>query len=126
MKNINTELAKIANTHLGIETLETRKSDSLDFHDCSVWGIAAALEAAYNAGLAAGVQTTQKLVGKIVQNDGKALSALLAKFDIGPAQHSGSFVFGAKMNSGQNVVITTEPVGDEYEEIEIKTISIFS
>lgn len=38
---------------LGLETLETRKSDSLDFHDMAVWEIKAALEAAYAAGKAA-------------------------------------------------------------------------
>ena len=47
-------LEQIAKEHLRIETLETRRSDSLDFHDCSVWGVKAALEAAYSAGLEAG------------------------------------------------------------------------
>ncbi|WP_428548460.1 DUF6900 domain-containing protein [Profundibacter sp.] len=46
-------LASIAQKPLFIETLEERKSDSLDFHEVSVWGIQAALEAAYAAGLAA-------------------------------------------------------------------------
>ena len=46
-------LADIAEKHLFIETLEERKSDSLDFHEVSVWGVKAALEAAYAAGLAA-------------------------------------------------------------------------
>ena len=39
-----------ANNVLGIETLETRNSDSLDFHDVSVWGVEAALKAAYELG----------------------------------------------------------------------------
>ncbi len=43
-------LAQIAKDELHLETLETRKSDSLDFHDCAVWSIKAALEAAYKAG----------------------------------------------------------------------------
>jgi hypothetical protein len=38
--------AQIAREHLHIETLETRGSDSLDFHDVSVWGVKAALQAA--------------------------------------------------------------------------------
>jgi len=46
-------LASIAEKHLFIETLETRNSDHLDFHDVSVWCVQAALEAAYAAGLAA-------------------------------------------------------------------------
>lgn len=44
------ELAAIAAKHLGIKTLETQKSDSLDFHDVSVWGIEAALKAAFELG----------------------------------------------------------------------------
>ncbi len=46
-------LTNIAQKHLFIETLEERKSDSLDFHEVSVWGVQAALEAAYAAGIAA-------------------------------------------------------------------------
>lgn len=44
------ELEKIAAELLRIETLETRNMDELDFHEVSVWGIKAALEAAYEAG----------------------------------------------------------------------------
>jgi hypothetical protein len=43
-------LQQIARTALDIETLEERKSDRLDFHEVSVWGLKAALEAAYQAG----------------------------------------------------------------------------
>lgn len=43
-------LEKIAQRHLGVETLETRKSDRLDFHDVAVWSIEAALKAAFEAG----------------------------------------------------------------------------
>ena len=44
-------LLRIAQEHFyGLETLETRRSDSLDFHDTAVWAIKAALEAAYRAG----------------------------------------------------------------------------
>lgn len=45
-----TELLKIARRHLGLETLATQSSDSLDFHEVAVWNIKAALEAAYEAG----------------------------------------------------------------------------
>jgi len=48
--NADQILAKIATHHLGIATLETRSSDSLDFHDVAVWAIHAALKAAYEAG----------------------------------------------------------------------------
>ena len=46
-------LSAIAKETLHIDTLETRQSDSLDFHDVAVWSVKAALEAAYRAGLAA-------------------------------------------------------------------------
>jgi hypothetical protein len=46
-------LAAIAKEQLHIDTLETRNSDSLDFHDVAVWSVKAALDAAYRAGLAA-------------------------------------------------------------------------
>ena len=46
-------LEQIAAKHLGIETLATRKSDSLDFHEVSVWSLKSALEAAFEAGRAA-------------------------------------------------------------------------
>jgi len=43
-------LTKITKERLGIETLKERKSDSLDFHEVSVWGLKDVLEAAYKAG----------------------------------------------------------------------------
>lgn len=53
----NVIITKIAQTVLGIETLETRNSDSLDFYDCSVWSIKRALLLAYQAGQQNGVIT---------------------------------------------------------------------
>jgi hypothetical protein len=49
---MNETLADIAKKVLSIETLETRKMDSLDFHDVAVWQLKKALEAAYRAGAA--------------------------------------------------------------------------
>lgn len=43
-------LEQIAKKTLGLETLETRNSDRLDFHDLNVASIKAALLAAYQAG----------------------------------------------------------------------------
>ena len=43
-------LLEIAKRELGCDTLETRRSDSLDFSDQAVWCLKAALEAAYEAG----------------------------------------------------------------------------
>ncbi|PZP83296.1 MAG: hypothetical protein DI582_11200 [Azospirillum brasilense] len=50
--------AAIAREHLNIEMLESRNSDSLDFHDVAVWGIQAALEAAFAAGKASAKKGT--------------------------------------------------------------------
>ena len=47
-------LMEIAERHLFLETLETRNSDSLDFHETAVWALRSALEAAFEAGRRAG------------------------------------------------------------------------
>jgi len=52
---------KIAKEILGLETLEARNMDSLDFHELSVWEIRDALAAAYNEGRKA---TKQAFSGK--------------------------------------------------------------
>ena len=44
-------LMEIAREHLGIPTLETRRSDSLDFHEVAVWCVHDALKAAFEAGV---------------------------------------------------------------------------
>jgi hypothetical protein len=49
-------LLEIAAKHFFLETLETRNSDGLDFHDVAVWAIRSALEAAYEAGRIAGAK----------------------------------------------------------------------
>ncbi|HGL5075209.1 MULTISPECIES: DUF6900 domain-containing protein [Pseudomonadota] len=54
MNQLDTLLTQIAQQHLRIETLETRKSDSLDFHDLAVWCLRDALEAAFKAGVEQG------------------------------------------------------------------------
>ncbi len=43
-------VGQIARDELGVETLELRNSDALDFYDLSVTGLRRALVAAYNAG----------------------------------------------------------------------------
>lgn len=49
---LNKILTDIAQKNFSnVETLETRNSDSLDFHDVSVWSIKAALEDAFIAGM---------------------------------------------------------------------------
>ena len=51
-------LEQIAREQCRIETLETRNSDGLDFHDVSVWSLKAALERAFVAGMEQGQQQT--------------------------------------------------------------------
>jgi len=49
------DMEKLAKKHIvGLETLETRNSDSLDFHDIAVWCLVDLIEAAYEAGKKAG------------------------------------------------------------------------
>lgn len=50
MTNTDQILAAVAMRHLGIPTLEERKSDRLDFHDVAVLNVKAALKAAFDAG----------------------------------------------------------------------------
>ncbi len=53
MNRIDT-IQQIAKQTLGLETLATRNSDNLDFHDLAVWSLEKALQAAFEAGLKAG------------------------------------------------------------------------
>ena len=53
---LDQQLQQIALDHLFIETLETRHSDRMDFHEVSVWGVKSALMAAYEAGRQAAKQ----------------------------------------------------------------------
>lgn len=57
------QIAKIARDVLGLDTLETRKSDGLDFHDLAVWKIREALADAYLAGMG----DSQRLVGRVAR-----------------------------------------------------------
>lgn len=50
MTNQNRLFTQIAQKHLLIPTLKTQRSDSLDFHEVSVWVVQDALQAAYDAG----------------------------------------------------------------------------
>ncbi|MEL6741212.1 MAG: hypothetical protein AAFP26_11205 [Planctomycetota bacterium] len=46
----NNVINRIAREVLGLETIESRRMDSLDFHEHAVWSIKDALERAYEAG----------------------------------------------------------------------------
>lgn len=53
MTTRKTIIDRIAREVLGLETLESRRMDRLDFHEHAVWSVQEALERAYEAGLAA-------------------------------------------------------------------------
>ena len=55
-QTLDQQMQQIALDHLFIETLETRHSDRMDFHEVSVWGVKSALMAAYEAGRQAAQQ----------------------------------------------------------------------
>ena len=46
------KLERIARQHLDVETLRSRNSDHLDFHEISVWQLKESLEEAYRLGCA--------------------------------------------------------------------------
>lgn len=60
--------ALIAQKHLGIETLQTRNSDSLDFHDVAVWNVRQALEAAFKAGVEVGASMPKPTESEIANS----------------------------------------------------------
>lgn len=47
-------ILEIATKVLNLETLETRRRDSLDFHENAVWSLKQAQGAAFDAGVQAG------------------------------------------------------------------------
>ena len=68
MSQIDTILTLIAQKHLGIETLQTRNADSLDFHDTAVWCIRDALEAAFRAGVELGAAMPKATEAEIAKS----------------------------------------------------------
>jgi hypothetical protein len=74
-------ITAIAQKHLSIETLETRRSDSLDFHDVSVRGVRAALEAAYKAGANAQRNAFRRSTITVLENCIETVGDLYAAID---------------------------------------------
>ena len=65
------QLLAIVKFQIGIETLETRKSDSLDFHDIAVWDLSTMLHKAYSAGYEDAVEVYDD--GTICDDDNTSL-----------------------------------------------------
>jgi hypothetical protein len=68
MSQIDTILTLIAQKHLGLESLQTRHADSLDFHDTAVWCIKDALEAAFKAGVELGASSPKESEAEIAKD----------------------------------------------------------
>jgi hypothetical protein len=51
---------RIARQRTDIRTLRTRRRDSLDFHDVSVWALLDMMQSAYDAGFEAGAESRKK------------------------------------------------------------------
>lgn len=68
MSQIDTILTLIAQKHLGIETLQTRNADRLDFHDTAVWCLKDALEAAFKAGVEFSVSSPKAAEAEIAKD----------------------------------------------------------
>jgi hypothetical protein len=69
MSQIDNIFTLIAQKNLRIETLETRHSDRLDFHDVAVWSIRDALEAAFKAGVEVGMNVSRPSEQEIASAD---------------------------------------------------------
>lgn len=79
MKQPDEIFTAIARDHLFIETLETRRSDSLDFHNVAVWAVRDALAAAYEAGHE---KATRDLVQSANTKASLATPEILAPLDL--------------------------------------------
>jgi hypothetical protein len=99
---IDQTIAVIARTHLGIEALESRNSDALDFHDVAVWNVNAALEAAYAAGIAAASAGVERTTDQKIDSLKPGASIELSRND------EGTRVIAERTGDGKRVRIVRE------------------
>jgi hypothetical protein len=83
-------IATIARTHLDLETLESRHSDSLDFKDQACWAIRDALRAAFEAGK----QAARRRVGSAPLVPPTVIKGDIILTSAKPAIGSGDWVHG--------------------------------
>ena len=109
-------LEQIAAEHLGIETLETRNSDHLYFHEVGVWGLKAALEAACDAALfnakAYRATATDRLNGRVVR------TWTLAANDLDGARERAHQQAASRWTYCSDIAIRVEPIEDDPHEQE--------
>ena len=78
-------LTAIAREHLLIPTLETRRSDALDFHEVAVWQLKLALEAAFDAGTRSAPPTSRSTPGLPTPFDDYEIHGV-KRFAVDPSQ----------------------------------------
>jgi hypothetical protein len=67
------------------------------------------------------------LIGQLVRNDIVALRERFAVyFTIDHLQHIGNFVFMAELTENCLITITTKPVDDEYETVQVVSVLLSS
>lgn len=115
---LNELFTKIAQEHLNFETLEERKSDSLDFKEVGVLNVRAALEAAYKAGKSAAIKpdynnSKHQILIELLQSDSGATLQQMADAT-GWRKHSVSCALSAVLKNKWNLNIScTRRAGKE-------------
>ena len=111
-KLLQKTIERIAHMRLRIETLDTRKSDSLDFHEVGVWAVKAALEdACYEALFNAKTYratATDRLNGRVVR------TWTLAAIDLDGARERAREQGARRWMYCEDIAIRVEPI-DPHE-----------
>lgn len=100
-------LERIAKQALGVETLETRNADRLDFYDLPVWCVLEALEAAYKAGASLGAPITVESVMRWGPGVSIVLNATQGRryaFEIEPGMSRTPRAFAIRTPGGRNFI----------------------
>jgi len=107
-------LADIAKKHLSIDTLDSRKSDRLDFHDLAVWSIEQALEAAFQAGLDTAEDRRRALGEELLRQAQNAEASELA--------YPGRRIFGQVLAAMQDAEEIGGPEKSDYPDLMVAII----
>ena len=58
---------RIAKEHLGLPTLQTQKSDRLDFREVAVWSVVDAFEVVFQAGVKSGQSASRRTIKECLE-----------------------------------------------------------
>jgi hypothetical protein len=94
MKHFDQILTGIAREQLLVPTLETRRSDALDFHEIAVWQLKLALEAAFDAGARSIPRVSESTPGLPVPFDDYEIHGV-KRFTIDPGREEQPLGVGA-------------------------------